>query len=149
MSSQDISSRIEKIINDNKVVLFMKGTKEMPMCGFSSMVVAILNKLSVEFQDINILEDNELREGVKIYSNWPTIPQLYILKILQVILQVFSVIYTGYQVGLKIIQDNIIKNAFDRSILMIMFPILNIWKIEFYYEMLNQNDCHMFLYRKN
>ncbi len=78
MSSQDISNRIEKIINDNKVVLFMKGTKEMPMCGFSSMVVAILNKLNVEFQDINILEDNELREGVKIYSNWPTIPQLYI-----------------------------------------------------------------------
>ncbi len=69
---------IKNEINNNNVVLFMKGTKESPMCGFSATVVAILEKLNVEFRDINVLSDPELREALKIFSDWPTFPQLYI-----------------------------------------------------------------------
>ncbi|XVN40299.1 MAG: Grx4 family monothiol glutaredoxin [Rickettsia endosymbiont of Argas persicus] len=69
---------IENEIKNNKVVLFMKGTKEMPACGFSSKVVTILNKLGVEFRDIDVLSDPELRNALKIFSDWPTFPQLYI-----------------------------------------------------------------------
>ncbi|HJD55497.1 MAG TPA: Grx4 family monothiol glutaredoxin [Rickettsia endosymbiont of Pyrocoelia pectoralis] len=69
---------IKNEITKNKVVLFMKGTKESPQCGFSSKIVFILNKLGVEFRDINVLEDFELREDLKKFSDWPTIPQLYI-----------------------------------------------------------------------
>jgi monothiol glutaredoxin len=69
---------IKNEIANNDVVLFMKGTKESPMCGFSSTVVAILEKLAVEFRDINVLSDAELREAIKAFSDWPTIPQLYI-----------------------------------------------------------------------
>ncbi|MFP3011673.1 MAG: Grx4 family monothiol glutaredoxin [Rickettsia sp.] len=65
-------------IKNNKVVLFMKGTKEAPMCGFSAKVVAILNKLGVEFRDINIFVNPEFREDLKKFSDWPTFPQLYI-----------------------------------------------------------------------
>ncbi|AFE54567.1 glutaredoxin 3 [Rickettsia typhi str. TH1527] len=69
---------IQNAIKKNKVVLFMKGTKEMPACGFSGTVVAILNKLGVEFSDINVLFDTSLREDLKKFSDWPTFPQLYI-----------------------------------------------------------------------
>ena len=69
---------IKNEIKNNKVVLFMKGTKESPACGFSETVVAILNKLGVEFRDINVLFDAELREDLKKFSDWPTFPQLYI-----------------------------------------------------------------------
>ena len=69
---------IENEIKNNKVVLFMKGTKETPACGFSGTVVAILNKLGVEFHDINVLFDVKLREDLKKFSDWPTFPQLYI-----------------------------------------------------------------------
>ncbi|WP_253308431.1 MULTISPECIES: Grx4 family monothiol glutaredoxin [unclassified Rickettsia] len=69
---------IKNEIDNNNVVLFMKGTKESPMCGFSGSVVAILEKLDVEFRDINVLSDPELREALKIFSDWPTFPQLYI-----------------------------------------------------------------------
>lgn len=65
-------------IKNNKVVLFMKGTKEAPMCGFSAKVVAILNKLGVEFRDINVFVNLEFREDLKKFSDWPTFPQLYI-----------------------------------------------------------------------
>jgi monothiol glutaredoxin len=76
--NQDIQNQIKKIIDDNKVTLFMKGTPEMPMCGFSAAVASILNILEVEFLGINILDSDELRQGIKEYSDWPTIPQLYI-----------------------------------------------------------------------
>lgn len=69
---------IQNYIDSNDVVLFMKGTKEMPMCGFSSRIVHILNTLKVNFLDVNVLENDDLREGIKIFSDWPTIPQLYI-----------------------------------------------------------------------
>ena len=70
--------KITQIISDNKVVLFMKGSADSPMCGFSMTVVQILSMLNVPFLDVNVLEDNEIREGIKQYSDWPTIPQLYI-----------------------------------------------------------------------
>jgi monothiol glutaredoxin len=78
MSQQDIQDWIGKQIAGNDVVLFMKGTKTMPQCGFSMQVAQILSHLGVDFQDINVLEDLSVREGVKAYSNWPTIPQLYV-----------------------------------------------------------------------
>lgn len=69
---------IENEIKNNNVVLFMKGTANMPMCGFSATVVTILKNLGVEFRDINVLADDNLREDIKTFSQWPTIPQLYI-----------------------------------------------------------------------
>ena len=76
----EVKDRIEQILNENEVVLFMKGTANMPMCGFSARATAILQDLDVKFKDINVLEDQEIREGIKVYGNWPTIPQLYIKK---------------------------------------------------------------------
>ena len=74
----DLSTQIQQTISNNDVVLYMKGTKEMPQCGFSSAVVKILHQLGVSFIDINVLADNNLREEIKIFSDWPTIPQLFI-----------------------------------------------------------------------
>jgi len=78
MSAQDVKDWIGKQVAGNDVVLFMKGTKTMPQCGFSMQVAQILNHLGVEFKDINVLEDVSVRDGIKAYSNWPTIPQLYV-----------------------------------------------------------------------
>lgn len=74
----DIQSRIDSIVKSNDVVLFMKGDADQPMCGFSATVVRILDLVNVQFHDINVLADMEIREGIKEYSNWPTIPQLYV-----------------------------------------------------------------------
>lgn len=76
----DVRAKIEQLLNENQVVLFMKGTANMPMCGFSARATAILQDLNVNFKDVNVLEDQEIREGIKVYGNWPTIPQLYIKK---------------------------------------------------------------------
>ena len=76
----DVRSRIENLLNENKVVLFMKGTSNQPMCGFSARATAILQDLDVPFRDVNVLDDEEIRQGIKEYGNWPTIPQLYINK---------------------------------------------------------------------
>lgn len=76
--TNNIMQEIDDFIKTNDVVLFMKGTSDMPMCGFSATVVAILNKLEVPFKDVNLLENMSLREAIKEYSDWPTIPQLYI-----------------------------------------------------------------------
>ena len=73
-----VFERIEKEVKAHDVVLFMKGEAAFPMCGFSSLVVQVLSQMGVTFKDINVLEDNELREGIKAYTNWPTIPQLYV-----------------------------------------------------------------------
>ena len=78
MKMSMIAERIQKEIHDNEVVLFMKGTPEIPQCGFSGQVVQILNHLGVAFKGINVLEDADLRQGIKDFANWPTIPQLYI-----------------------------------------------------------------------
>jgi len=71
-------SRIEELINKNRVMLFMKGNKQMPACGFSNAVVQILKKEGVSFETFNILADPEMRQALKEYSNWPTYPQLYV-----------------------------------------------------------------------
>ena len=74
----DIKTWIDSELKANDVVLFMKGTPQMPMCGFSGRVVQILDHLGAEYKGINVLESGELRQGIKDYSNWPTIPQLYV-----------------------------------------------------------------------
>ena len=74
----NLNEKIEKDIKDNQIILYMKGTKEMPMCGFSNSVVQILNHYGVEYKDINILEDPMIRVKLSEYSNWPTIPQLFV-----------------------------------------------------------------------
>ena len=73
-----IAERIQNDIDTNRVVLYMKGITEAPMCGFSKTVVDILKYLNVEFASVNVLEDMEIREGIKEFSDWPTIPQLYV-----------------------------------------------------------------------
>ena len=73
-----VSQNIENEINSNDVILFMKGTPVFPQCGFSARVVDILTKVGVKFGSVNVLESDEMREGIKKYSNWPTIPQLYV-----------------------------------------------------------------------
>jgi monothiol glutaredoxin len=73
-----IQDWIDNQVRSNSVVLFMKGTAQMPMCGFSSRVVQMLNHVGAPFKDINVLESEELRQGIKQYANWPTIPQLYV-----------------------------------------------------------------------
>ena len=74
----DVSKNIKNEISSNEVVLFMKGTPVFPMCGFSAAVAKILSDLGVKFSSVNVLESDEMREGLKQFSNWPTIPQLYI-----------------------------------------------------------------------
>jgi len=74
----NINEKIKDIINKNDVVLFMKGTPEMPQCGFSMTVCNILKELKVKFSGINVLADPEIRQGIKDFSNWPTVPQLYV-----------------------------------------------------------------------
>ncbi len=74
----DTRARIEKLINDNPVVLFMKGTPQFPQCGFSGRVIQILDYLGAPVVGVNVLEDADIRQGVKDYANWPTVPQLYI-----------------------------------------------------------------------
>lgn len=78
MSENPVFNRIRQAITDNKIFLFMKGTKEQPMCGFSAQVVNILNSYGVDYKTLNVLDDWEVREGIKEFSNWPTIPQLFI-----------------------------------------------------------------------
>jgi monothiol glutaredoxin len=71
-------TQIKETVTTNDVVLFMKGTKAMPQCGFSSRVAGVLNFMGVEFADVNVLADEEIRQGIKDYSDWPTVPQLYV-----------------------------------------------------------------------
>ena len=74
----EIKDQIIKDINSNPVILFMKGTKEMPMCGFSNSVVQILNHYGIDYKDVNVLEDPMIRVKLSEHSNWPTIPQLFV-----------------------------------------------------------------------
>ncbi len=78
MSKQDVQDWIKNAVTTNDVVLFMKGTKDFPQCGFSGRVTQILSFLGVNYKDVNVLEDDDVRDGIKAYANWPTIPQLYI-----------------------------------------------------------------------
>jgi monothiol glutaredoxin len=74
----DVSESIKNEIKSNDVVLFMKGTPVFPMCGFSAATVQVLSDIGVKFTSVNVLDSNEIREGIKKFSNWPTIPQLYV-----------------------------------------------------------------------
>jgi monothiol glutaredoxin len=78
MASDPVHQKIADTIASSDVVLFMKGTKQFPQCGFSATAAKILEHLGVPFKDVNVLEDQEVREGIKAFSNWPTIPQLYV-----------------------------------------------------------------------
>ncbi len=73
-----IQEKIQKQITDNQIILFMKGNAEMPMCGFSARAVNILKSMGVPFATVDVLQDEEIRQGIKSFSNWPTIPQLYV-----------------------------------------------------------------------
>ena len=74
----EVKAKIDKLVKDNKVLVFMKGSKLMPQCGFSNNVVQILNTLGVPYETVDVLADYEIRQGIKEYSSWPTIPQIYI-----------------------------------------------------------------------
>ena len=74
----NVTNRINDLINSNQIMVFMKGTKLMPQCGFSNNVVQILNSLGMSFETFDVLSDEEIRQGIKEYSNWPTIPQVYV-----------------------------------------------------------------------
>ncbi len=74
----DVNKKIKSIVDSNNIVLFMKGTPDAPQCGFSMAVSNILKHLKVNFEGVNVLENNEIRQGIKDYTDWPTIPQLYI-----------------------------------------------------------------------
>ena len=76
----EVKEKIENLINENEVCLFMKGTPEVPQCGFSMAVSNVLKHLKVNFKGINVLEEDKLRQGIKEFSDWPTIPQLYVKK---------------------------------------------------------------------
>lgn len=76
----DVNARIDKILTENKIVLFMKGSPQFPMCGFSARATAILQECGAKFFSVDVLQDPEIREGIKAYGNWPTIPQLYVNK---------------------------------------------------------------------
>jgi len=78
--NETTKNKIENLIDTNEICLFMKGTAEVPQCGFSMAVSNVLKHLKVNFKGVNVLDDNELREGIKEFSDWPTIPQLYIKK---------------------------------------------------------------------
>lgn len=76
--TQPVQQRIDSLVQQNKIMVFMKGTKLMPQCGFSNNVVQILNVLGVPFETCDVLSDSEIRQGIKEYSSWPTIPQVYV-----------------------------------------------------------------------
>ena len=77
---QNTKDKIQNIIDENDVLLFMKGTPVMPQCGFSAAVVGVLGHMGIKYNSVNVLEDPEIREGIKEFSDWPTIPQLYVKK---------------------------------------------------------------------
>ena len=74
----DTNALLQQTVDENDVVLFMKGTKSMPQCGFSSRVAGVLNYMGIEYLDVNVLADDAIRQGIKDFSDWPTIPQLYV-----------------------------------------------------------------------
>ena len=74
----ELKTKLDQLVQDNKIMVFMKGNKLMPQCGFSNNVVQILNSLGVPFETVDVLEDYDIRQGIKEYSSWPTIPQVYI-----------------------------------------------------------------------
>ena len=101
----EINKQLDEIIKNNKVVLFMKGTPDMPQCGFSMAVANVLKHLEVQFTGINVLDDEEVRNGIKEYSNWPTIPQLY----------VNEEFVGGCDIVREMFEKNELQNLFDKN----------------------------------
>ena len=101
----EINKQLDEIIKNNKVVLFMKGTPDMPQCGFSMAVANVLKHLEVQFTGINVLDDEEIRNGIKEYSNWPTIPQLY----------VNEEFVGGCDIVREMFEKNELQNLFDKN----------------------------------
>tara|TARA_A100001011_G_scaffold162379_1_gene170849 strand:+ start:10389 stop:10715 length:327 start_codon:yes stop_codon:yes gene_type:complete len=101
----DLKEQITKTINDNMVVLYMKGTKEMPMCGFSNAVVQVLNTYGLPYVDVNILEDPNIRIKLSEITNWPTIPQLFIS----------GEMVGGCDITLEMHQSGELKNKLDEA----------------------------------
>ena len=99
-----LSEQIIEDINNEPIILYMKGTKEMPMCGFSATIVNILNAYGVEYEAINVLEDPEIRIKLSEYSDWPTIPQLF----------VNSELIGGCDIAMELHQNGELKNIFDK-----------------------------------
>ena len=103
----ELKSSIDAFIASNKVVLFMKGTKDAPRCGFSNTCVQILNSMQVPFADVDILANEDLRQGVKIYSSWPTYPQLYI----------GGEFFGGCDITMEAYKDGSLKEEIERAML--------------------------------
>ena len=101
----EINNKISKLIESDEVVLFMKGTPDFPQCGFSAQVIDILNYYSVKFSSYNVLDDNDLRQGIKDYSEWPTIPQIYIKK----------EFIGGCDILREMLESNEIENLFEEK----------------------------------
>jgi len=99
-----LEEKIENDIKNNSIMLYMKGTKEMPMCGFSATIVNILNAYGIEYEAINVLEDPEIRIKLSEYSDWPTIPQLF----------VNSELIGGCDIAMELHQNGELKNIFDK-----------------------------------
>jgi len=78
MANTDVLTKIDDQVKKNKIIIYMKGTPSFPMCGFSAATVQVLDSYNVPYESVNVLEDPALREGIKRYSNWPTVPQVYI-----------------------------------------------------------------------
>jgi monothiol glutaredoxin len=76
--TESVQEKIDALVKNNKLLIFMKGTPQFPQCGFSAATVQILSSVGYPFEAVNVLEDNEIRNGIKAYSNWPTIPQIYV-----------------------------------------------------------------------
>ena len=103
--SENVDEKIKDYINKNEVCLFMKGTPEVPQCGFSMAVANVLKHLKVKFNGVNVLEDENLRQGIKEYSDWPTIPQLYIK----------GEFIGGCDIFREMLENNEIENIFQRG----------------------------------
>ncbi|OFZ14881.1 MAG: monothiol glutaredoxin, Grx4 family [Bdellovibrionales bacterium RBG_16_40_8] len=102
--TSDTKHQIDKILNENKIVLFMKGTASFPQCGFSARAVTILHDFGVDFTAVDVLANEEIRQGIKEYGNWPTIPQLYINKEL----------IGGSDIMLEMLNSGELKTALDK-----------------------------------
>ena len=101
----DLQNKIKQEIKDNSIMLYMKGTRLMPMCGFSATVINILNAYSIEYETVNVLEDPEIRVKLSEYSDWPTIPQLF----------VNGELIGGCDIAMELHQKGELRNIFDKT----------------------------------
>lgn len=104
--NHEINSYIDKLIQKHKIIVFMKGEKLMPMCSFSNTVIQILNSFNIDYYTVNILEDESLRHQIKIYSQWPTIPQVYI----------DSKFIGGADIMISLYKNNKLKEILEKAI---------------------------------